>query len=268
MLARHIASCASCAGAYRRLEREQELFLRYECDAEAAQNFWANVMARAAEERVAQAPGLLSNLRGWFRHVLGNFAAPRFSPSLTALIVLIAIGITVLLMSHANHVEKQPVPNSISRSIDQPTIPSMPEAGLKPSDERENRAAKESDTGTKSQPQSAQSRRERSGEFVLAANRKSAGRTNHRPTPDELVREAEQKYVAAINMLSRDVNHRRTQLDPEAAARFERTLAAVDRTIAETRRAVREHPGDPLAAKYMLTAYSKKVDVLREMVGY
>ena len=88
------------------------------------------------------------------------------------------------------------------------------------------------------------------------------------PTPDQLIREAEQKYLAAISILSRDVNRHRSQLDAETALRFERTLAAIDRTITDTRRAVREHPGDPVAAQYMLTAYAKKVDVLREMIGY
>jgi type VI protein secretion system component VasF len=109
---------------------------------------------------------------------------------------------------------------------------------------------------------------------LIAGNERSVraglktGATEHKPTSDELVREAEQKYVAAIAMLSRDVNRRRSQLEPEMAARFERTLAAVDRTIADTRRAARQHPGDPVAAQYMLTAYAKKVDVLREIIGY
>ena len=82
------------------------------------------------------------------------------------------------------------------------------------------------------------------------------------------MREAEQKYLAAISILSRDVNRRRSRLDPETVARFEQTLAAVDRTIAGTRRAVREHPDDPVAVQYMLTAYAKKIDVLREMASY
>jgi hypothetical protein len=110
---------------------------------------------------------------------------------------------------------------------------------------------------------------------VLAANKGNAGAVNLRtsseprePSSDELVREAEQKYVEAIAMLSRDVKRRRSRLDAETAARFERTLTAVDRTIADTRRAARRHPGDPVAAKYMLTAYARKVDVLREMVDY
>jgi hypothetical protein len=87
-------------------------------------------------------------------------------------------------------------------------------------------------------------------------------------TPDELVRDAERKYVAAIALLARDVRRRRSALEAGEAARFERTLAAVDRAIAETRRAARRRPADPLAAQYMLAAYSKKVDLLRDMASH
>jgi hypothetical protein len=88
-----------------------------------------------------------------------------------------------------------------------------------------------------------------------------------RQTPDELVREAEQKYLAAIGILARDAHRRRSQFDQAELAQFDQALAAVDRTIAGTRRAVREHPTDPVAVQYMLAAYAKKVDVLRQMVS-
>ncbi|HKC63843.1 MAG TPA: hypothetical protein VKB86_09410, partial [Pyrinomonadaceae bacterium] len=123
--------------------------------------------------------------------------------------------------------------------------------------------------------QLVQNRNEKKGSLTPAARRGTVARVFTRsdisarnPSPDQLIREAEQKYIAAIAMLSRDVNHRRNQLDAQTAIRFERTLAEIDRTIMDTRRAVREHPGDPVAAQYMLTAYAKKVDVLREMIGY
>ena len=82
---------------------------------------------------------------------------------------------------------------------------------------------------------------------------------------DRLVREAEQKYVAAIRLLTHDVSRRRSRLTPDERARFEQTLAAVDHAIADTRRAARERPRDPVAVQYMLTAYAKKVEVLSEM---
>ncbi len=80
--------------------------------------------------------------------------------------------------------------------------------------------------------------------------------------------EAERTYQAAIAILSREVNQRRSRLDPELRNRLERTLIAIDRTIAETRRAVRDNPGDPVAAQYMQAAYARKVEVLREMADY
>jgi hypothetical protein len=85
------------------------------------------------------------------------------------------------------------------------------------------------------------------------------------PDPGQLVREAEQKYIAAIAILSRDVSKKRSGMDPMVAARFDAALGEIDKTIAETRRAVRSNPDDPIALQYMLSAYSKKVDTLREM---
>jgi hypothetical protein len=79
------------------------------------------------------------------------------------------------------------------------------------------------------------------------------------------LREAEQRYIAAIQLLKRDVASKRSRLDEQTAARFDESLAAIDRSIAETRRAVQQHAGDPIAAQYMLSAYAKKVEVLREM---
>ena len=84
-------------------------------------------------------------------------------------------------------------------------------------------------------------------------------------TPAQLVRDAEQKYLTAITMLSRDVNRQRSQLDPTLLARLDASLSEIDKTIKETRRVVRENPGDPIALQYLLAAYSKKVEVLRGM---
>jgi hypothetical protein len=86
--------------------------------------------------------------------------------------------------------------------------------------------------------------------------------------PRRLVREAEQKYLTAIAMLSRNVDRKRSRLDPDTMAELEQALSSIDRTIAATRKVVRRHPDDPVAAQYMLTAYAKKVDVLRELVDY
>jgi hypothetical protein len=279
LVAQHINACPSCASLYNRLEREQQLYLRYECDAEPAPAFWDTVMSRATQESSpsAQTP---SRLRGWFNGILGGFGTPRFSPSLTALIVLVAVGITAILMSYVNTRERVTGPVSVAQreSVPAATIPSPSQAEIveptKPTvaDEAGEEKREES---VNEQPQLVQTVGGRKANTRLNASVGNAGRINRRPsaagqnrTPDDLVREAEQKYVAAIAMLSRDVNRRRSRLDAETIARFERTLSAVDRNIADTRRAARRHPNDPVAAQYMLTAYAKKVDVLREMIGY
>jgi len=275
LVAQHLAACRLCANVYGKLECEQELYLQYECEAQASPAFWDNVMARSAQNNTAQVFQPLSSLRGW----LSNFSTPRFSPSLTALLVLVAIGLTIGVMRYVNSGDRSATSaESISQNGGLPApLPTItPETGINAANQTQgNRTTVEgSETGIKEQPKIAHSSVGRKGKFVLAASVENEGRINRqpqangRPTPDELVREAEQKYVAAIAMLSRDVNSHRSRLDPKMAARFEQTLAAVERTINDTRRAVREHPGDPVAAQYMLTAYARKVDVLREMASF
>ncbi|HEY1404781.1 MAG TPA: hypothetical protein VGB05_11675, partial [Pyrinomonadaceae bacterium] len=99
---------------------------------------------------------------------------------------------------------------------------------------------------------------------ILAAGQNNEIIRRQRAT-ERLVREAESKYLAAIRMLSEDVNRKRTRLDPQVAARFDETLATIDRSIAETRRTVLQQRNDPVAVQYMLSAYAKKVEVMREM---
>jgi hypothetical protein len=277
LVAQHLDACQACAAAYSRLEREQELYLSYECDAGPSPAFWDNVMSRSLEaDKAPQTFQPLSSLRG----LLGHFSAPRFSTSLTALLVLIAIGATALVMRYINSAERATAtaPQSVAQNGSAPAIarPTPNETIAGPENKTGERAAGEgNEILVKGQPLAARNGAGRKGRFVLTATAKNAGRlegspaaSGHKTSPDELVREAEQKYVAAISMLSRDVSRRRSQLDPLMAARFERTLAAVERTINDTRRAVRQHPGDPVAAQYMLTAYARKVDVLREMARF
>jgi hypothetical protein len=276
----HLRVCEGCATLYRKLEDEHDLYLRYECESlEPRPAFWDNVMARVAEENAARPARPLARLRGWLGDIAGSFNAPRLSPSFAALIVLVAIGITVAVMRSANTPEKAPDAVSTSRMESAPATAASPapdESAVTANPIKDDEAGgKGSGRDENGQTQLVKTGVSRKARLVLAASNGAAGRNNLKPpttarspTPDDLVREAEQKYVAAIAMLSRDINRRRARLDPATAARFERTLTAVDRTIADTRRAARRYPNDPVAAQYMLTAYAKKVDVLREIIGY
>src|SRR3954468_8790082 len=103
LVGHHLSVCAACKVAYRKLEREQELYRSYECDARPAPDFWSNVILKAGqEESHITHRHLPSGLRRRLSNALGSFSAPRFSPSLTALIVLVAIGMTIGLMRYFN----------------------------------------------------------------------------------------------------------------------------------------------------------------------
>lgn len=281
-VAEHLSACASCMKAYRKLEDEQQLYLGYECDVEPAPDFWNNVLERTAEANSARsARSNFLRLRGWVGSALGQFNTLRFSPSLTALLVLVAIAVTIGVMRFVNQREERIAPLSVAQNEGVPVaMPTeMPDGTVSPTNQQgedNSRGAKGSKGDANEQPQPVKNRSGRkekaslltaSNERIARANLKpnTAGRTQ---TSDELVREAEQKYVAAIAMLSRDVNRRRSRIDPETARRFAQTISAVDRTITETRRAARRNPNDPVAAQFMLTAYARKVDVLRELIGY
>jgi anti-sigma factor RsiW len=281
LVAQHLNACPSCASRYRKLEGEQEVYLRYECDAKPAPDFWDNVLARTAEASAAQsARPNFSRLRTLVGGALGQFNALRFSPSLTALLLIVAIGITIGVMRFVNQREERIAPLSVAQNEGAPaTTPApLPNETVRQTNPTgdDDQGAKGIKPGVNEQPQPVKNRAGRRDKAALLAasnerNSRAGLKPNakgRQPTSDELVREAEQKYVAAIAMLSRDVNRRRSRIDPETARRFAQTLSAVDRTIADTRRAARKNPNDPVAAQYMLTAYAKKVDVLRELIGY
>ena len=87
------------------------------------------------------------------------------------------------------------------------------------------------------------------------------------PTVDQVARRAEQQYLSAIKILSRDIKRRRALISPALLSQLETVLAEVDRTIAATRRVAREQPRDPVAVQYMASAYEKKVELLREVTS-
>jgi hypothetical protein len=252
----HLASCGDCSTEYKQLLKEQELYQNYMRDIEVTPALWAGVHARIQQN------GAGSGIFARIRSLASAFTAgPRLSPVYAMLLVIIAVAVTVIVMrrptspgttgpaNDGNPYKAQVTPAP-------PTPPSVP-----------------SQTGTPGPgPKETPKPGLQNGEPTIAKSQlgsrppRAAARPAE-PTAEQAVREAEQKYVAAIAILSRDVNNHRSELDPAVAAKFEATLASIDFTIRETRRAVREHPGDPVAAQYMLAAYSEKLDVLREMAG-
>ena len=81
------------------------------------------------------------------------------------------------------------------------------------------------------------------------------------------IRNAEHDYIDAIRVLSEIVDKRKPTLDPRLALELERNLKAIDESIEATRKAYYARPSDPYLAQYMLTSYSRKVELLQEIAS-
>ncbi len=275
--AAHLATCADCAAAYSELQREQELFMHYERDVEVTPQLWQGVQARIAGEQVEQqlvAAPFGARLREWFAAAL---TVPRFSPALTAALVAVAVMLTIGVM---RFMQPRVVDKDIAKATQNPTPAVQPSQitapSPQPSVEQSAPEQFKQDVIAVNQPAEKPRLDERVPKKVERASKTPitnggvqyqpvAAQQAHEPTPDDLVKDAEAKYQKAIEILKRDVNKRRSTLDAETLARYDDTLKSLDRTIAETRRVALGRDNDPVAVQYMLTAYAKKVEVLREM---
>ena len=273
----HLAGCDACARAHARLERERELFLSLECEAEPASTFWPEVAAKLAGERQA-APSALRAAPRRLYHALAALERFRLTPVLAAALVLVTVAGTVGVMKYLGLRDAyRPLPTA-SLPPNGPSVSEINSGRLRsaPNDSGSSGITAAGATAPKREasevvkpPRSkVRDARVATASGNITRLRPGSGVGSLRDSPDELIRDAERKYVAAIALLSRDVRRRRPQLDPASAARLERTLAALDRNIEETRRALREHPDDPLAARYVLAAYDKKVQLLRAVADY
>jgi len=251
----HLASCTACTAFHQEWTREQEIYSRYQREVEVTPLLWSSIEARIKQERGGASEGMLARLR---IQLGGLFAGPRFSPAFAAALVVIAIALTVVVMTLLNSKNQREL---LARAERNGSAPAASSDDGNPSVEAPTTevAPKAPETGS---TVASNGGGETAPKKIPAAKLVAA-----RPTPDQLVREAEQKYLAAISMLSRDVKRHRSQLDPIMLARFDAALGDIDRTIKDTRRVVNENPGDPIALQYLLAAYSKKVDALREMTA-
>lgn len=258
---RHLDGCLSCSVMLQTLTAEQAVYVAGRSEIQVPPDLWSGVRARIALDQQAEPSSPLERLQKWLSRA---FVLPRISGLTAAALVILAVGLTMLLMRYLDRTLGDRPTTSVSQSAPKTA----------PAPQEEQAMPERSSAGLRSSLEATQNTGSKSVVESIAAERKSklpsrrietVGKTK---TPEQLVREAELKYLTAIAMLSRTVERKRARLDVATLAKLEQALVSIDRTIAETRRAVRQHPDDPVAVQYMLTAYGKKVDVLREMVDY
>ena len=267
----HVDNCASCSTALEQLTLEHRAYQGYERELEVSPALWNKVREQLAEENNRQTLTLLSRSQIEF----GKLLSLQLNVAASIAIVLFAVVVTVAVMKYLN---KPKPPERIALSSQTPTAEKLP-----PEIDVAHEPAKIS--GAEGRSEASEVRKSMASRIrVESARRRSLPESGEAPTtaerltrpvlqrdlktPEQLVRAAEKQYLSAIALLTRDARERPSQLDSETRVKLDGALAAIDRTILSTRKAVKRNPNDALAVQYMLSAYAKKVDVLKEMGSY
>lgn len=235
----HLAGCEECRGFETALAREMEIYSHYrvETEIEPSATMWNAIRERIDTAESNPSPEYrerwsLSLLVGW----LLQPAVLRQAAGALALITL-SVSATIYFTGRRDdgnlRTEVQPSP------VVDPVSTPAPEA-------------------TTVAP-------------LLAAGRSAPVKPakSRQLTDEEMIRaqvaRAEREYVGAIRLLDRAIAERKGQLDAGVIAQYESSLALIDDSIEKSRRAMRQHPGDPAARQFLLAAYARKVELMQEI---
>lgn len=264
----HLRGCVACHTVCEDLEHEQELFTQYyeQSALEPAPEMWEAIRARiGAESSPVPRRNLLVRLREWSN--LRTLPAPVLlrQAIFAALLVIISVTATALYFRFS---QKFPAGEQRAGRQAPPVSPSAPSSyspDVKPSPPVPPASAADSKVAVaKSNP----------GEKKAYLASASAGREVKVKLPrqvseDELIRQqvarAAREYQSAIRLLEQKIARRRDELDPTLVAQFTKSIELIDKSIGESRRMMRERPGDATAGQYLLAAYAKKVELMQEI---
>lgn len=236
--AAHISACDYCSERVEELQAELDFYRRYRREIEAPAEMWQAIRSALRDDDI---PPL--SRRAWLKPAASILELLRTTRKGLAfgLAAAVIVGIAVGVRWEKRDSSPQPT-----------VVPAIESADNNPTITTPKTAA----TQAQLEPAVPSSTR-------IDPVRRSRDRVNHAAV-------AERQFRATMNALLKDLNQRRAKLDPLTLGRFETALTALDRTIEDTRQAVREHPGNPIALEYMKTAYSKKmevIEVIKEMTA-
>ena len=100
-IAAHLSTCQACALEAAELERELEIYARYQRDVEVTPAQWNIVRARIEQEKAQPNGEPRSRFREWLGGLFGK--GRRFRPALALAILLIFIGVTAAIIYNARH---------------------------------------------------------------------------------------------------------------------------------------------------------------------
>jgi hypothetical protein len=259
----HMTDCRECAGAHEALCREQEIYARYLVDVEPPPHLWANLRSELNKDKAIRESR--PRLQRWLALVFGDLS---LTPQIATALVLITIGLAIGIILWRRTLD---APNHEVQNLT-PGVQSSSEgdrAGAdRDADKTDRRSADEYERKIRPpSPESAKKGRQIQTSAANRAGRRMIERTPAAPTVKQVALQAEQQYLSAIEILSRDIERRRAFISPALLSQLGTALTDVDRNIAATRRAAREQPIDPVAVQYLAMAYEKKVELLREVTS-
>ncbi|KAF0249948.1 MAG: hypothetical protein FD167_658 [bacterium] len=240
----HLFICMACSKTYKRLQSEQNVYNNYQRNIVISPSLRSAIEARLGEQ-IRKPQTRMSWLEGLIKSL---FNTPNLVPIFVAVsLILVTVVTTIMVMKNFSKLEvnKDPVA-SATPTATPATMPTITKID----------GITEETSPVILEPLPAPK--------ITITKPNKLSRSNNQA--QQLIKEAEGKYLAAITILSNDAQKNYGQMSPELKASFDKSLRVIDENITQTRRAIRQSPKDPVIAQYMLAAYAKKVEVLQEIV--
>ena len=238
----HLVSCAGCVAERDRLESENALFAEfYEQTAiEPAAEIWEVIRAQIAAEPVR---AVEEEKASWWQTMFGWLVIPSLArqAALALLLVAASVAVTTWLMRRGE------AENRLAVSKPTPTVTPQaiaPESSPAPKNELANAEP------LKPKPQIP---RQLIQVRQLSENEELA----------QQLAKTEREYQNTIRLLDRAIAKRRDSFAPEAFKKYESSLALIDSSIVQSKRALRQQPDDLAARQFLLAAYARKVELMQ-----
>jgi hypothetical protein len=250
----HLLDCAECAAVRDDLENENALFAQfYEQTAiEPTGEMWEAIRERIAAEPARQ---IQSDAKpNWWQSLFGGWLTPVVlrQAALAILLVALSVTATVLLMRRGESGKDLAGENPKQAVTPTPQTTVTPNPAPSPTtDMATNGRQRPVKSAPANQPLDI---------------RREAVQPQELSDQELLVRQlakAEREYQGAVKMLDRAIARRRDKIEPEAFKQYESSLALIDNSIAQSKRALREQPSDLAAGQFLLAAYAKKVELMQ-----
>lgn len=246
----HLADCAACAQARAALERENEIFAEYyeQTALEPAPEMWQAIQARIHTEATAPtaAPEKVSFIAGILTWLSGAAVVRQAAFALALIVISVAATTYYLKSQQHNEVNLAGLkPSSTATVMPVPSVtPEQQQPAPTTNDLAQRREVVKNASQTPLKPQPKLS------ETQLIQNQ---------------IARAEREYQGAIKLLDRVIARNRDSFAPGLLKQYESSLALIDNSIAESRRALRDRPEDAASGQFLLSAYAKKLELMQEI---